>query len=122
MKQYYLFLNHIAFRKRSKTIRNEYSSRFGKYFIHYQQTHNGVIEGAKIDSILTGKVRIVVRRTMRELSHFPTVFGRNEQREKTRTGTKERLKVYYWTQEVYKHARSRETTQQSLPLNLRKVI
>lgn len=82
----------------AKTIRNDNSSRFGKYIdIHFNK--QGVIEGAKIDQYLLEKSRIVGQATDERNYHiFYCMLVGMVKEEKQKLELQDASKFYYLTQ------------------------
>ncbi|CAG2163263.1 unnamed protein product, partial [Oppiella nova] len=82
----------------AKTIRNDNSSRFGKYIdIHFNK--QGVIEGAKIDQYLLEKSRIVGQATDERNYHiFYCLLAGMSKEEKQKLELQDASKFYYLTQ------------------------
>lgn len=82
----------------AKTIRNDNSSRFGKYIdIHFNK--NGVIEGAKIDQYLLEKSRIVNQAVDERNYHiFYCMLAGLTKEDKVSLELQDASKFYYLTQ------------------------
>lgn len=82
----------------AKTIRNDNSSRFGKYIdIHFNK--NGVIEGAKIDQYLLEKSRIVNQAIDERNYHiFYCMLVGMTKEDKVKLELQDASKFYYLTQ------------------------
>lgn len=82
----------------AKTVRNDNSSRFGKYIdIHFDD--NGVIKGAKIEQYLLEKSRIVHQNQGERNYHiFYAMVGGLSKEEKKRLELEDATKYHYLTQ------------------------
>lgn len=82
----------------AKTIRNDNSSRFGKYIdIHFNK--NGVIEGAKIDQYLLEKSRIVSQaKDERNYHIFYCMLAGMSKEDKAKLELQDASKFYYLVQ------------------------
>lgn len=82
----------------AKTIRNDNSSRFGKYIdIHFNK--RGVIEGAKIDQYLLEKSRIVCQASGERNYHiFYCMLAGMSKEERTKLSLLDSSKYYYLVQ------------------------